>query len=192
LADEKELKALVVYYSGTGNTRKVADAIQESLLNQKVESTLLRVQDASEKELYDYDLVFLGSPSIEFLPAQPMMRYVKDKMNLHRARGDIKLCAPKIPGKIAVVFCTYSGPHTGISEATTAGKYMRQFLEHLGFEVADEWYIVGEFRNGKELNTMGRLGDIRGRPNEEDLAKVRNDVSRLVRSVRRERHGSTY
>ena len=113
-----------------------------------------------------------------------MMRYIKDKMNLHRARGDIKLCAPKVPGKTAVVFCTYSGPHTGLNEATTAGKYMAQLFEHLGFEVAAEWYVVGEFQNGKEFNTMGRLGDIRGRPNEEDLAKVRKDVSTLVQSIR--------
>jgi len=41
----------------------------------------------------------------------------------------------------------------------------------------------GEFHDGKEFNTMGRLGDIRGRPNEQALAKVRSDVSRLVRSV---------
>ena len=88
-----------------------------------------------------------------------------------------------MPGKIAVVFCTYSGPHTGISEATTAGKYMRQFLEHLGFEVADEWYIVGKFHGWEEANTMGRLGDIRGRPNEEDLSRVHRDVSKLVRPI---------
>ncbi len=181
--DEKELKALVVCYSATGNTRKVAGAIHESLLAEGVKSTVRRVQDAAGEEFYDYDLVFLGSPSIEFLPAAPMMRFIKDKLNLHRARGDIKLCAPKIPGKTAVVFCTYSGPHTGLNEATTAGKYMAQLFEHIGFEVAHEWYVVGEFHNGQELNTMGRLGDIRGRPNEEDLAKVRNDVSKLMRSI---------
>ncbi|HWR70042.1 MAG TPA: flavodoxin domain-containing protein [Dehalococcoidia bacterium] len=182
--DEQRLKALIVYCSATGNTRKVADAIHEGLLSEKVESTLCTVQDAAGKEFYEFDLVFLGSPSIEFLPAAPMMRFIKDKLNLHRARGDIKLCAPRVPGKTAVVFCTYSGPHTGLNEATTAGKYMAQLLEHIGFDVAEEWYVVGEFHNGKEFNTMGRLGDIRGRPNEEDLAKVRNDVSRLVRSMR--------
>jgi len=182
--DGQRLKALIVYCSATGNTRKVADAIHEGLLSEKVESTLCTVQDAAGKEFYEFDLVFLGSPSIEFLPAAPMMRFIKDKLNLHRARGDIKLCAPRVPGKTAVVFCTYSGPHTGLNEATTAGKYMAQLLEHIGFDVAEEWYVVGEFHNGKEFNTMGRLGDIRGRPNEEDLAKVRNDVSRLVRSMR--------
>jgi flavorubredoxin len=180
---QKKLKALVVYCSATGNTGKVANAINEALLAEDVESTLLKVQDAAREELYDYDLVFLGSPSIEFLPPAPIMRYIKDKLNLHRARGDIKLCAPRVPGKTAVVFCTYSGPHTGLNEATTAGKYMAQLLEHIGFDVAGEWYVVGEFHNGGDLNTLGRLGDIRGRPNEEDLARIRSDVSKLIKSM---------
>ena len=181
--DEQKMKALIIYYSATGNTKKVAEAIHDSLLNEKVKSTLCRVQDASGEEFYDYDLVFLGSPSYEWLPAAPMMRFIKDKLNLHMGRGDVKLCAPRVPGKTAVVFCTYSGPHTGINEATTTAKYMAQLFEHLGFDIADEWYVVGEFQNWQEASTMGRLGDIRGRPNEEDLAKVRNDVSRLVRSI---------
>jgi flavodoxin len=180
---EHKLKALTAYYSATGNTKKVAEAIHEGLLNERVKSTLCTVQDASRGELYDYDLVFLGSPSIQFLPAEPVMRFIKDKMKVHGERGDIKLCAPKTPGKAAAVFCTYSGPHTGVNEAIPAGKYMGQFLEHLGFDVVGEWYIVGEFHKWQEANTMGRLGDIRGRPNEQDLLRVRSDVSSVVRSV---------
>jgi flavodoxin len=183
-AKELAMRALVVYYSASGNTEKVARAIHESLLEEKVKSTLLKVQDASGKELYDYDLVFLGSPSIEFLPAAPIMRFIKDKMNLHRNRGDIKLCAPRMPGKTAIVFCTYSGPHSGINEATTAGKYMAQFFEHIGFGVAHELYVVGEFHGWEEANTMGRLGDIRGRPNADDLSKVRSEISGLVKAMR--------
>ncbi len=182
--DEKDLKALIVYFSATGNTRKVADAICRGLVGENVECTLCSVGDAGDKEFYEYDLVFLGSPSIDFLPAAPMMQFIKDKLNLHRARGDIKLGAPKVPGKTAVVFCTYSGPHTGRNEVLTSGKYMAQLFEHLGFDVADEWYVVGEFHEGREINTMGRLGDIRGRPNEEDLAVVQSDTTSLVRSIR--------
>ena len=105
-------------------------------------------------------------------------------MKLHSERGDIKLGAPSIPGKTAVVFCTYSGPHTGISEATPAGDYMGQFFEHLGFEVAAKWYIVGEFHGSEDLSTQGRLGDIRGRPNRQDLAEVESNVSTLIKSIR--------
>ncbi len=178
-----QLKALIMYFSATGNTEKVAHAIRNALEKKKVTLTFFKVTEAAEEELYDYDLVFLGSPSIQWLPAKPVLSYIEEKHKLHGKRGDIKLYAPKIPGKSTVVFCTYAGPHTGISEATTAGKYMGQFFEHIGFEVAREWYIVGEIHGSDEASTMGKLGDIRGRPNKQDLAQVENDVSQLVRSI---------
>ena len=180
---ERQLRALIIYFSATGNTKKVADAIWNSLQEEKVTATVINIEEASKEELCDYDLVFLGSPSIQCLPAEPVMRFIKEKMKLHKDRGDMKPCAPRIPGKTAVVFCTYSGPHTGIDEVTTAGKYMAQFFKHLGFEVAAEWYTIGEFHGDEEASTMGRLGDIRGRPNQQDLAKVKSDAHNLVRSI---------
>jgi hypothetical protein len=63
-----------------------------------------------------------------------------------------------------LVFCTYSGPHTGIDEATPAGKIMRQYFEHFGFTILGEWYIVGEFHDREDMSTQGKLGDIRDKP----------------------------
>lgn len=181
-----ELKTLIIYWSATGNTEKVANAIRKGLKREEVALTFKKITEANDEELYDYDLVFLGSPSYQWLPPEPVQRFVKEKMKLHGKRGDIKPRAPKIPGKAAVIFCTYSGPHTGINEATTAGKYLGQFFEHLGFKVAGEWYIVGEYHGRKDLSTEGILGDIRGRPNEQDLSKVENDVGQLIKSIRSE------
>ena len=92
--------------------------------------------------------------------------------------------APRVPGKNALLFCTYSGPHTGINEAIPAGLYAGQFFEHLGFNVLDEWYIVGEFHGNNEASTQGRLGDIRHLPNEEDLAKVKRDAIQIIKAIR--------
>ena len=88
-----------------------------------------------------------------------------------------------LPRTYTVVFITYSGPHTGIKEATPAGDYLEQFFEHIGFEVAAKWYVVGEFHNSEENSTKGVLGDIRGRPNQQDLADVENKVSALLKSI---------
>ena len=132
---KSRLNVLIIYFSATGNTEKVANTIWETLKEEKVKVNLLKVQHAAKEELYDYNLVFLGTPTHSFLPAQPVMHFINNKLKLHRERGDIKLCAPKISGKNAVVFCTYSGRHTGINEATPAGKYMGQFFEHIGFEI---------------------------------------------------------
>ena len=179
-----EPKALVIYWSATGNTKKVANAIQKALVSERVKPVVKKVDEAVEEELYQYDLIFLGTPSYQFLPPEPVQRFVKHKMKLHGERGDIKLCAPKITGKVAVVFCTYSGPHTGIKEATPVGECLGQFFEHIGFDVAAKWYIVGEFHGREDLSTKGKLGDIRGRPNQQDLSEVESNVSKLIKSLR--------
>jgi hypothetical protein len=112
-----------------------------------------------------------------------MDNYLKSKFSAYRKEGKIKLCAPKIPSKNALVFVTYSGPHTGLDEATPAGKYMSQFFEHLGFTVLDEWYVLCEFHGSLENSTQGRMGDIRGKPTEAELQKIKEDAIRLARTL---------
>ena len=102
----KNTKALIIYDSKTGNTEKVAGVIQETLVKAGVNSTLKRVADASQEELYDYDLIILGTPTFRWLPSQGIQEFINQKVALHGKRGDIKLLAPVIPGKKAVVFCT--------------------------------------------------------------------------------------
>jgi hypothetical protein len=46
--------------------------------------------------------------------------------------------------------------------------------------VQDKWYILSEFHGSEERSTKGRMGDIRGRPNEEDLKKVKQDAANLL------------
>jgi hypothetical protein len=79
-----------------------------------------------------------------------------------------------------VVFCTYSGPHTGLAEAIPATLRAGQFFEHLGIAVLAAWHVIGEFHGSVELSTKGRLGDIRGRPNADDLLKVKQDVRQIL------------
>ena len=181
---EGGLKTLVLYWSATGNTEKVANTIEKALTDKGILPVVKKVADAAEEDFYQYDLVFLGVPSYQFLPPEPVQRFLNEKMKVHRERGDIKLRAPKIPGKYAVIFCTYSGPHTGIREATPVGEYVGQVFEHIGIEVAGKWYIVGEFHKREDLSTKGVLGDIRGRPNEQDLAEVTDNVVTLINSLR--------
>jgi hypothetical protein len=140
------------------------------------------VEEARDEDLYTYEMVFLGAPSFMWQPPTPVQDYIKAKMDYYRKRGDIKLCAPKVPGKKAVVFVTYSGPHTGTNEAVPVGKYLGQFFEHLGFELVAEWYVVGEFHSSEENSTKGRLGDIRGRPNQQDLDNIARDVNELLKA----------
>jgi len=175
--------ALIIYFSNTGNTEKVALAIKRGLEKKGLEVTVRKVNEATEEELYDYDLVCFGSPVLHSLPPPPVFKFIETNDKKYRNAGEVKLCSPKVINKNALVFCTYSGPHCGINEALTVGKYIRQFFEHLGFDIKGEWYEVGEFHGYETGSTKGRLGDIRGRPNAEDLALVELKTTQLVRSL---------
>jgi hypothetical protein len=178
------MDAIVIYWSKTGNTEKVARAIQEGLKDAGTNVSIHRVEDAGDVDFYDYDLVCIGFPSHQWSPPKPMDTFLRSKFSAYRNQGRVKQGAPIIPGKNTLIFCTYSGPHTGIREAKPAGLYVGQFFEHLGFTVLDEWYVVGEFHGSEEFSTHGRLGDIRGLPNENDLDKVRRDAIQIINTIK--------
>jgi len=173
-------KAVILFWSQTGNTEKVAKSIQTGLAEGGFDTTLLRVQEAEEMDFYDSDLVCIGAPSYSWHPPKPVDDYLKAKFNKYKKEGRVKINAPKIPGKNALVFCTYSGPHTGIREAVPVGKYLGQFFEHLGFTVVDEWYVLSEFHGSEENSTLGRMGNIKGLPSAEDLKRIRESARNLA------------
>jgi hypothetical protein len=145
------------------------------------DTLIKKVQEAGDVDFYDYDLVCFGIPSHNWHPPKPADEYLKAKFARYKTEGRIRLTAPGIDGKNALVFCTYSGPHTGIREAVPAGRYIGQFFEHLGFLVVDEWYVLSEFHGSEENSTLGRMGNIKGLPSEQDLKRI-EDQARLLAS----------
>jgi len=176
------MKALVLYDSLGGNTEKVAQRIHRTLADGGVETELVKVAEETEIELYDYDLLFFGSPVIAWQATKNMKKFVMKKLRAYH-ETKIQPSAPLRPGKFAVSFCTYSGTHIGKTEAVPLTKWFSAFLEHLGYQMMGEWHIVGEFHNTEELNINGRLGDIRGRPHEHDLLMVENRVKGLLSAL---------
>jgi flavodoxin I len=174
------MRAAVVYWSKTGNTEQVAQTIERTLQAKDVDVTCCRVEEAADLDWFAYDLLCLGFPSYSWSPPKPMDNWLKNKFATYRGGGRVRTGSPKIPGKYVLIFCTYSGPHTGIDEAIPAVKYAGQFFAHLGLQVVDEWYVIGEFHGSLERSTEGRLGDIRGRPNEQDLAQIEQDTRALL------------
>ena len=104
--------ALIVYFSSTKNTYKVACAIKEGLEIEGVSVDMKKPRQAADLDFFSYDLVCVGSPAIEWQPAKPLANLLKAKLNQYRGQGKILPRAPKVAGKNALVFCTYSGPHT--------------------------------------------------------------------------------
>ena len=175
-------RALVLYWSATGNTEKCALNIQSGLKDAgwRAELWKMGAESSGELEFYDYDLICLGAPSYNWTAPKPVESYLRGKFQEYKARGEVVPGAPKRPGKHALIFCTYSGPHTGMNEAVPAGKYMGQFFEHFGFTIADEWYILSDFIGDEANSTLGRMGEIRGLPSEADLFRLRTAAKNLA------------
>jgi flavodoxin len=173
------MNALVLYESLGGNTEKVAKEIYSALAAGGVDADRVKVAEDLEVEFFDYDLVFLGSPSIAWGATDTMRDFVLKKLRAYHG-SKIRPSAPLRPGKFGVSFCTYSGTHIGKNEAVPHTKWFSAFLEHLGFQTMGEWHIVGAFHGPEAPNVDGRLGDIRGRPNDQDLAEVANRVKGLL------------
>ncbi|MBY9001706.1 MAG: flavodoxin domain-containing protein [Candidatus Heimdallarchaeota archaeon] len=70
------MEVLVTYYSQTGNTKIIAEAIHE-IASQNNDSTLKDFKDLKVEELDNYDLVFLGSACHHADLAPPVLRFVE-------------------------------------------------------------------------------------------------------------------
>ncbi len=68
------MKTLVTYFSETGNTRKVAEAIFEEIKGKK------EIKEISEVESIEgYDLTFVGFPIQAFAPPKPVKLFLQNK-----------------------------------------------------------------------------------------------------------------
>jgi flavorubredoxin len=177
------MKVLNLYFSATGNTEKIAKQIEKTLGEQGMEVDSLKVgKEVIEPDILSYDLVFAGSGVYHWLPGKPMIGFFEKLLDKYVRDGEIKPASPRRQGKRAVVYCSYGGVHTGVREAIPAVKFLGQLFDHLGYEVLDEWYFVGEY-NGKmrPMSVKGRLGNIEGRPNEADFREVSEKVIGILR-----------
>lgn len=176
------LNVLNLYYTLSGNTEKVANRIEKTVQSLGHEIDTVRVtSDTSNVDLLEYELVFNGSGVYQWLPGAPMMDLFDDLRGKYSEADEIKPGSPMRSGKKAVIYCTYGGTHTGKSEAVPAVKYMGQMFDHLGFVILDEWYVIGAYpENHNSASINGRLGDIRERPNENDLAEIEERVKGIL------------
>lgn len=175
-------KSLTLYWSKNGNTEKVAQSIHDTLERAGMDDTMLRMKKDLEVEYYDYNLLFVGAPVYENLPPKPVIEFIKR----HKKRGvEIVASAPEKPGIGSVMYCTYGGGHTGLSEATPMLEYAAQFFCHEGIRVIDKWAVRGSFPEADSAyNRQGRTGRVIDRPNAQDL----DDVSGMVMGILRQMH----
>ena len=70
------MKVLVVYYSETSNTKRVAESISEEA-SRGHETDLKRLEDVNVEDLKGYDFIFFGSSCHSSDLAKPMIRFLE-------------------------------------------------------------------------------------------------------------------
>jgi flavodoxin len=76
--------ALIVYWSKTGNTAKVANAIRHGLEETGIQVTVKKPEEAENIDYFDYDLVCVGAPSYSWHPPEPMTNFLRKKFAVYR------------------------------------------------------------------------------------------------------------
>jgi flavorubredoxin len=173
-------RAAIIYWSHSGNTEKVALSIEQGLTSAGIATTVMKTHEATNTDFFHYDLICFGFPSYNWHPPKQADEYLKAKFSQYKKENKVLVGAPPVKGKSVLIFCTYSGPHTGIREAVPAVRYAGQFFEHLGFTVADEWYVLSEFHGSEEMSTRGRMGNIKGLPSAQDLERIESQARILI------------
>ena len=84
------MKAIIVYESMFGNTKKVAEAIAENLNNiEKIETVIKTTKDVDPTEVLDFDLILIGSPNHMGGPTRGIKKFIGklEKIGLRGKKG---------------------------------------------------------------------------------------------------------
>jgi Fe-S-cluster-containing hydrogenase component 2 len=87
-------KSIVIYFSQTGNTKKIAQSIHAGMQGISEKCDLARMQDVTARDLLEYDLIGIGSPVWHRREPTNVLNFIEYTMN-------------SLDGKQAFVFCTH-------------------------------------------------------------------------------------
>lgn len=111
-------KALVIYYSRTGNTKKMAESIAEGIKNEGVEVAIKEVKDVAVDELLKYEAIVIGSPTYYGTMAAELKKLLDESVKFHG----------KLDGKVGAAFS--SSANVGGGNETTILDILNALLIH--------------------------------------------------------------
>jgi len=111
-------KILIVYYSRSGNTKKMAEEIEGAVRAEEVEVVTKPVADVVVDELLSYDGIIAGSPTYYGHMAAELKKLFDDSVKFHG----------KLDGKVAAAFS--SSANVGGGNETTIRGIIDAFLIH--------------------------------------------------------------
>jgi len=173
------MKILITYYSGTGNTEKIARAIKEGINDHAVD--LFPVKDVDPTSLSSYDLVFLGSGIYGFNVSRKITSLIKK--------------APSLPNKMA-----YFYTHESQKLWPKAFLSVNKLLENHDCTVLGEFDCCGEnlVEKAKEQREAMYsrmtpeeiekaeniyLNFVKGHPNQKDLEDATDFAKEIIKKL---------
>jgi len=114
----KMAKVLVIYYSKTGNTQKMAESIVVGLKKEKIDFELKRVEDTKPEDLLEADAIIMGSPTYYGTMANPVKKLLDESVKYHG----------RLDGKIGAAFS--SAANIGGGNETTILDILNAMLIH--------------------------------------------------------------
>jgi NAD(P)H dehydrogenase (quinone) len=120
-------KALIVYYSRSGNTRKMAESIAAGIKKEDVAVEIRDVKDVMVADLKAFDAIVVGSPTYYGSMAADIKRLFDESIRLHG----------KLDGKIGAAFA--SSANIGGGNETTILDILNAMLIH-GMIVQGDWH----------------------------------------------------
>jgi NAD(P)H dehydrogenase (quinone) len=76
-------KILITYYSRSGNTKEMAQAVKSGVEQEEVECHIKPVNEVSAKELVDYEGIIIGSPTYYGDMASEIKKLLDESVSLH-------------------------------------------------------------------------------------------------------------
>ncbi|MFH1239536.1 MAG: NAD(P)H-dependent oxidoreductase [bacterium] len=145
-------RIVVIYYSRSGNTKKMAELVAEGVKEESISVDLQKVEEFDVESLPEYEGIIIGSPTYYGSMAAPLKQLFDDSI---RFQGDLE-------GKIGGAFSTSANVGGG-NESTVMG-ILKAMLAHgmiiQGCPLGDHYgpIAVGapDERSGPQCKQLGR------------------------------------
>ena len=111
-------RILIVYYSRTGNTKAMAEAVAEGARQDGAEVVIKPVQECKAEELLDADGIIIGSPTYYGLMSAEIKQLLDDSVKFHG----------QLAGKVGAAFA--SSANVGGGNETTILAILQALLIH--------------------------------------------------------------
>lgn len=139
---------LIIYFSQTGGTERIAQKIKQGILNQGNSCDIIGIKEAKSKDLGKYDIIGIGTPTF----------YYREPVNVR----NFILAMEKVDGKHCILFCTH-------------GSIIGNTFYYMNEELANRGYIViGTFDSYSEssIQFYPKIMHTQNHPDEKEIEEA--------------------